>query len=146
MTLEKAANLDYTPAKSALGYEYFIGDNVIAGKNLTKAIKWYKEAAEDNDVYAEAILGYSYYTGTELFTEKDYNQAFGYLTRAVRNSNFEYQEDQIKASIFRCLAGSYRYGRGCEPNQSLASYYTEQAAKYGDEGSKRATGIIRREL
>ena len=105
-----------------------------------------EEAAEDNDVYAEAILGYSYYTGTELFTEKDYNQAFGYLTRAVRNSNFEYQEDQIKASIFRCLAGSYRYGRGCEPDQSLASYYTEQAAKYGDEGSKRATGIIRKEL
>ena len=146
MTLEKAANLDYTPAKSALGNEYYLGDNIISGTNLTKAIKWFKEAANDGDVFSEAILGYSYYTGSELSSEKDYDQAFIYLSRAIRNSDFDYLEDSIKASIYRSLAGSYRYGRGCESDQSLASYYTEQAAKYGDEGSKRATVLIRKDI
>lgn len=58
----------------------------------------------------------------------------------------KYADKGDTEAMFRCLAGSYRYGRGCVPDQSLASYYTEQAAKYGDEGSKRATGIIRKEL
>jgi TPR repeat protein len=146
LTLEKAANLDYTPAKVALGYEYYNGENLNAGSNLTKAVKWFKEAAEDGDAFSQAVLGYSYYTGTELFSVKDYAQAFPYLYSAVRNPDFEYEEDSVKADIYRCLAGSYRYGRGCQADQSLASYYTEQAAKYGDAGSIRATGIIRKDV
>lgn len=145
-SLEKSANLDYTAAKSALGYEYYNGEYTPGGSNFTKAVKWFKEAANDDDVYSESILGYCYYTGTELFSQKDYDQAFIYLSKAVRNARFEYQEDDMKASIYRSLAGCYRYGRGCEADQSLASYYTEQAAKYGDEGSQRATGLLRKDL
>ena len=108
-------------------------------------MKWFTEAAKDGDALSEAILGYSYYTGTELCTVKDYTKSIDYLLRAVNNRDFENQVDFVKSQVYRALAGSYRYGRGCEADQSLASYYTEKAAQYGDTGSKRATSLIRRE-
>ena len=45
--LEKAAAADYTDAKMRLGYEYWQGENVTA--NNSKAVKWFKEAAEEDD-------------------------------------------------------------------------------------------------
>ncbi len=145
-TLEKAATLGNTDAKAALAYEYYSGENVTGGANYTNAIKWYKEAAEEDDAYSQAILGYYYYKGEELVSIKDYNQAFMYLTKAVLNNEFESLTDEFKAYIYRCLAGCYRYGRGCEADQSLASYYTEQSAKYGDIDSQRATGLLRKNI
>lgn len=145
-TLEKAASLGNTDAKSALAYEYYSGENVKGGVNYSKAIKLYKEAAEEDDAYSQAILGYYYYKGEELVSIKDYNQAFMYLTKAVRNTDFESLSDELKANIYRCLAGCYRYGRGCEADQSLASYYTEQSAKFGDLDSQRATGLLRKNV
>lgn len=144
--LEKAANQDYTNAKAALGYEYSSGENIPEGANYAKALKWYKAAAEDDDAYSQAILGYYYYKGEELVPTKDYNQAFMYLLQAVRNSNYESLSDMLKANVYRSLAGCYRYGRGCEADQSLASYYTEQSAKYGDIDSQRATGLLRKNI
>ena len=139
--LEKAAGVGYTNAKTTLGTEYWQGENVTASP--TKAVKWFKDAAEDDDVYAQALLGYGYYKGESFVPQKDYEQAFMYLTKAARNSDFEYLQDYFKSDVYRCLAGCYRYGRGCEADQSLASYYTEQSAKYGDVDSQRAAELIR---
>ena len=144
--LEKSANQDYTSAKAALGYEYYSGENIPGGANYSKALSWYKAAAEDGDSYSQSILGYYYYKGEELIREKDYNQAFMYLTEAVRNNDFESLSDELKANIYRCLAGCYRYGRGCDADQSLASYYTEQSAKYGNLDSQRATSLLRKNV
>lgn len=142
--LRKAADNDYTQAMSALGYEYYSGENVSGGKDLALAIKWFKAAAKNDDVYSQAILGYSYYKGEELVSYKDYDQAFQYLYQAARNSDFEYLDDDVKANIYHYLAGCYRYGRGTSVDQSLASYYTEQAAKYGNSDSQRASGLLRK--
>jgi TPR repeat protein len=42
------------------------------------------------------------------------------------------------------LGACYRFGRGTEVNQSLAAYYTEQAAKYGDARSLEAVKRMRK--
>lgn len=139
--LEKAAAVGYTDAKMNLGYEYWQGENVSA--NNSKAVKWFKEAAEENDAFSQALLGYAYYRGEDFVSEKDYNQAFTYLTQAARNNYFEQLDDSMKADVYRCLSSCYRYGRGVEADQSLASYYTEQAAKYGNSDSQRAAELIR---
>ena len=145
-SLEKAANLGYTYAKTQLGLEYLSGEFIPAGANVYIAVRWFKMAAEDDDAYSQAFLGYSYYTGTELAKEKNYILAYEYLTKSLRNPDFDDMSDSMKAIVYRSLAGCYRYGRGCEPDQSLASFYTEQAAKYGDEGSQRAAQSLRRDV
>ena len=143
--LEKAARLGYTSAKSTLGFEYLTGEFISGGANVYIAERWFKQAAEEGDVYSEGFLGYSYYTGTELAKEKNYPLAYEYLTRALRNLDFDDLSDDLKATVYRSLAGCYRYGRGCEADQSLATFYTEKAAQYGDEGSKRAAQSLRKD-
>ncbi len=141
--MEKAANLGYIDAKSALGYEYYSGENVV--KDLAKSLRYFHSAADDGDCYSQAVLGYSYYRGEGVTVAKDYDQAFPNLLKAVSNPGFDSAvEDSGKADIYRCLAACYRYGRGCTADQSLAAYYTEQAAKYGDADSQKVSGILGR--
>lgn len=142
--LEQASELGYTDAKSDLAVEYYLGEHPSGGVNLARSIKLFKEAASEGDVTSQIILGQAYYTGTRLMSVKDFDQAFIYLSNAISNSRFKYMEDATKAEVYRYLSACYRYGRGCAVDQSLASYYTEQAAKYGDEGSKRAAELLRR--
>lgn len=143
--LEQSANLGYAYAMYDLGLEYY-GENNPNMLNYTKSVEWFKKAAEAGYVGGQALLGYCYYKGEDPVSVKDYDQAYAYLSKAILNSGFELIDDGLKADIYRCLAGCFRYGRGCEADQSLASYYTELAAKYGDKGSKRATGLLRRDL
>jgi TPR repeat protein len=96
-------------------------------------------------VYSQSYLGYSYYSGSELVSYKDYEQAFEYLLATINNRDFISLSDEVKALVCRSLSSCYRYGRGCDEDQSLASYFTELAAKYGDEGSQKVTSIIRRD-
>jgi TPR repeat protein len=133
------------PAKSCLGYQYFTGECVTGGVNYYKANKWFEEAAADGDPYSQAVLGYCHYKGTDLCTTKNYEKAFHYLLGAARNDSFVYLDDDMKAYVYKYLSQSYRYGRGCEPDQGLAAYYGEKAAKFGDVDSKRAAELLRRD-
>lgn len=141
--LEKAADLNYASAMSSLAFEYYSGEYISGGKNYTKAVEWFTKAAEQGDAYSQCLLGYVYYKGDAPVTGKNYTEAFKYLSAAVANSNFEYMDEDIKADVYHDLASCYRYGRGTEADQSLASYYTELAAKYGNASSKRASNVLR---
>lgn len=99
-----------------------------------------KQAAENGMNFAAGVLGTIYYNGYGA-EDKDYNKAFEYLSQAVRSP--EDFGENLLSEIYRDLAACYRFGRGTEVNHSLASYYTEQAAKYGDEGSFDAVKALR---
>lgn len=142
--LRKAADLNYASAMSSLAFEYYSGEYISGGKNYTKAVEWFTKAAELGDAYSQSVLGYAYYKGVAPVSSKNYTEAFKYLNAVVSNANFEYQDEETKADIYHDLAGCYRYGRGTEADQSLASYYTELAAKYGNASSKRASNLLRR--
>lgn len=141
--LRKAADLSYAPAMSSLAFEYYSGE-FMEGKNYTKATELFTKAAELGDTYSQCVLGYSYYKGSDPVSGKNYSEAFKYLSMAVQNTDFEYQDEETKAYVYHDLAGCYRYGRGTDADQSLASYYTELAAKYGNVDSKRASNLLRR--
>ncbi len=126
--LRQAADNGYTDAIYRLGLEYLTGE--ILHEEPSTAIRYMTQAAEKGMDFAAGVLGTIYYSG-EGSIEKNYNKAFEYLVQAVRSPE-EFGENLL-AEIYRDLAACYRYGRGTEVNHSMASYYYEQAAKYGDE-------------
>ena len=73
---------------------------------------------------------------------RNYNKAFKYLSVAEKDASSI--NEGLLADVYRKIGACYRFGRGTEVDQSLASYYTEQAAKYGDKGSLDAVKMLRR--
>ena len=119
----------------------------LAGYYLDKgtaaeAKKWLTMAADYENVVAQAVLGGLYYTGDPM-VGKDFNEAFRLLSLAVQNPDWEYCEADIKTFVYRYLGNCYRYGRGTSPDQSLASYYTEEAAKYGDQDAQNISNFLK---
>lgn len=137
--LRQAADNDYDNALYSLGYEYLVGE--ILHQENSKALEYMTKAADNGYSFACAVLGTFYYDGEPL-VEKDYNKAFKYLSVAVKDAS-SINEDLL-ADVYRKIGACYRFGRGTEVDQSLASYYTEQAAKYGDKGSLDAVKMLRR--
>lgn len=136
--LRQAADNGDNDAIYRLGLEYWTGE--ILHEEPATAIKYMKQAAENGMNFAAGVLGTIYYNGYGA-EDKDYNKAFEYLSQAVRSP--EDFGENLLSEIYRDLAACYRFGRGTEVNHSLASYYTEQAAKYGDEGSFDAVKALR---
>ncbi len=136
--LREAADNGDLHAMYRLGLEYWTGE--IVHQESSTAIKYMTQAAENGYDFAAGVLGTIYYSGYQNVT-KNYNKAFEYLRQAVQSP--EDINDNLLSEIYRDLAACYRFGRGTEVNHSLASYYTEQAAKYGDEGSFDAVKALR---
>ena len=107
----------------------------------SKALEYMTKAADNGYSFACAVLGVFYYDGENL-VEKDYNKAFKYLSEAVKNASSI--NEGLLTNVYRKIGACYRFGRGTEVDQSLASYYTEQAAKYGDKGSIDAVKMLRK--
>ena len=99
-------------------------------------------SADNGYTFACAVLGTFYYDGEPLVS-RDYAKAFNYLSKAAADSR-NIGNDGLLAEVYKKLGACYRFGRGTEVDQSLASYYTEQAAKYGDQGSVDAVKMLRR--
>ena len=99
-----------------------------------------EKAADNGYTFAAGVLGTIYYSGYNE-VPKDYNKAFKYLSQAAQESSD--MGDGLASEVYRDLGACYRFGRGTEINHSLASYYTEQAAKYGDESSFDAVNALR---
>ena len=98
------------------------------------------KAADAGNSQSSAIVGLYYYDDST--GKRDYNKAFKYLQDAAKNPS-EVNEGLL-GNVYRNLGACYRFGRGTEVNQSLASYYTEQAAQYGDSSSLDAVKMLRK--
>lgn len=139
--LRDAANDEYADAMFALGYEYIMGE--ILHQENSQAIKWMTNAADEGSAYAAAVVGLAYYSGEDPFP-KDFDKAFKYMSQAAQNLQSTESEDELAGQLCRNLAACYRFGRGTEVNNSLASYFTELAAQYGNDDSINAVDLIRR--
>lgn len=138
--LRQAADLGNTSSIYSLGYEYYAGEIIHADKQ--KALEYMKKSADEGYTFACAVLGTMYYSGEEGMAAKDYKKAFEYLSIAVKDAA-SLNEDLL-AEVYKNLGACYRFGRGTDKDQSLASYYTEQAAKYGDKSSVDAVKMMRK--
>ena len=140
--LRQAADDDYSDALYSLGYEYAVGE--ILHQEKSKAVEYMTRAAEKGDAFASAVIGTMYYSGDpSLDIEKDYKKAFyylGYVAYVGKLSNKE-----LLAEVYRDLGACYRFGRGTDVNQSMASFYTEKAAELGDENSLDAVKLLRKD-
>lgn len=139
--LRDAANNEYADAMYSLGYEYYVGE--IMHQENSQAVKWMTKAADAGNAFAAAMIGNAYYSGTEPFT-KDFNLAFKYLSQAAQYLQATDEKDELAGQLCRNLAACYRFGRGTEVNNSLASFYTELAAQFGNDESVDAVNLIRR--
>lgn len=139
--LRKAADAGYSDALCALGGEYLIGE--LTHQEDSKAIEYITLAADAGNVHAAAFLGIIYYSaGEEYPVEKDYDKAYKYLCIAAANAD-DIDNKNLLGETYRDLGACYRFGRGTEVNHSLASYYTELAAEYGDASSFNAVKMLR---
>lgn len=136
--LRKAVELGNTSSIYSLGYEYYVGEIIQADEQ--KASEYMKKAADEGDVFACAVLGTMYYSGDSGLFPKDYGKAFEYLSIAVTDP--ESLNEGLLADVYKKIGACYRFGRGTNKNISQASYYTELAAKYGDEGSVSAVRMM----
>jgi len=139
--LRDAANNENADAMYSLGYEYYAGE--IMHQENSQAIKWMTKAADAGHTFASAVIGNAYYSGEEPF-QKDYNLAFKYLSQAAQQIQATNEKDELAGQLCRNLAACYRFGRGTEVNNSLASFYTELAAQFGNDESVDAVNLIRR--
>ena len=137
--LRQAADNGYNDAVYRLGLEYLMGE--ILHEEPMTAIKYMTNAADNGMTFAAGVLGIFYYSGQEN-VGKDYNKAFKYLYQAIQSPKV-FEEDLL-SEVYRDIAACYRFGRGTEVNHSLAAYYTELAAKYGDKGSISAVKNLMR--
>lgn len=137
--LRQAADNGYNDAVYRLGLEYLTGE--VLHEEPIAARNYMTKAADNGMTFAAGVIGTLYYSGIEGFG-KDYDKAFKYLYQAIQSPN-EFG-DNLLSEVYRDIAACYRFGRGTEVNHSLASYYTEQAAKYGDKGSVRAVKDLMR--
>ena len=126
--LRQGAEINHGPSLYSLGYEYLIGE--IMHQEDSQALEYFNKAVEQNYPFAYAVLGTCYYDGEPL-VEKDYNKAFQLLSKAAEDPGSINEE--LMGEVYKKLGACYRFGRGTEVNQSMASFYTEQAAKYGDQ-------------
>jgi TPR repeat protein len=137
--LRLAADDNYIQALHSMGYEYSLGE--ILHQENSKALEYLQKAAEYGNNFSAGTLGLLYYDG-DYIVSRDYDKAFYYLHEAAGHP--EEFGDEMLGTIFKDLAACYRFGRGTEVNHSLASYYTEQAAKCGDSSSFDAVNALRR--
>lgn len=138
--LRMAADAEDAQALHSLAFEYSEGE--ILHQENSKALEYLQKACDAGNYYSMGTLGLLYYDG-DFLVSKDYDKAFYYLHEAAGHPQ-EFGDDML-GSIYRNLAACYRFGRGTEINHSLASYYTEQAAKCGDSSSFEAVNALRKQ-
>lgn len=136
--LRQAADNGYNSALYSLGYEYLTGE--ILHQENSSALEYITKAADGGYSFACAVLGTFYYDGEPL-VEKDFNKAFKYLSEAVRDA--QSINEGLLSTVYKDLGACYRFGRRTEVDQSMASYYTEQAAKLGDKSSLESVKLPR---
>lgn len=107
-----AATEDSSLAMLRLGHIY-INDG-----NATRAIDWYKKAAEHGEAYADTCIGEIYRNGNGI--EQNYEKAYGYFKKAANNGEPEAQN---------YLGLMFLQGEHVKENDEKAVAYFQQAAE-----------------
>ena len=119
--LRFAAEYGSIDAMYQMGWHYYTGTFV--GRNIVKAIDWYRKAADKGDVWAQVALGKMYLDG-ERGVNKDYIQAVRLFRKAVRKS------DEL---AFYDLGLCYDLGKGVRQSDRLAcKFYSYHVMIGGD--------------
>jgi hypothetical protein len=119
------ADRGHPQAQSILGHMY--EDGVGVEKNISKAIKYYEQAASKGFPDAECRLGHIYYRGQAV--PRDTKKACKWLTRAANHDMAEAQNT---------LGHMYLIGDGVKKDLQLASQWLHKAAANGIKEAEQA--------
>ena len=123
------ANKAEVDALIALAARYASGDGV--PKDLVKAAKLHRKAAELGDARGECLLGLDYANGEGL--KKNMNEAARWLHKAADQG---YEMGQYK------LAVMYANGHGVKQDYSEAAAWYRKAAEKGDARAQADLGVL----
>lgn len=126
---------DSVQAKSAYWLAKLHSDELFGTKNITKAISYYKKAADCNHVLACNELADIYYFGKDA--EKNYPEAFR-LFKKICDSNHP------NGYSYYSLAWMYHHGEGTEKNFDYAIRNYEYALRKDYTGAALQLGHIYR--
>ena len=158
----RAAQNQNSPALLNLGYLHELGQGV--PKDLSKAIHYYRQAAELGNPVALYNLGRSYYTGTNglpldwTAARKHLEHASGEGLVAAQHLLGQLNLDQNQASnavvwftraaehgfvpSMCSLAGLYHYGRGVSTDVSRAIQWYRRAAEFDFVPAQYQLGVL----
>ena len=102
-----------------------MGDKDYEKGNYTKAIEWYRKAAEQGYARAQSDLGWMYQNGYGI--SQDYTEAVKWYQKAAEQG---YAQAQNK------LGNTYYWGIGVTKDYAEAVKWYRKAAEQGDETSK----------
>lgn len=125
---ETAAQAEYNPAQSKLGYIY---KNETAFLNPERSIYWNNKAAENGDMRALCNLGLAYEFGNGV--EKDPKKAFDLYLKSAR---LGYDRGMYN------LAFCYMKGNGTREDHWQAAQYFEKAAQKGHVNAMYNIGVM----
>ena len=128
--LRVAAENGSVDAMYQMGWHY--GTGTFVGKNIVKAIDWYRKAADKGDAWAQVDLGQIYLDG-ERGVNKDYIQAVRLFRKAVRKN------DEL---AFFNLGLCYDFGKGVRQSDRLACKFYSKAALRGHVAAMCNLGAI----
>lgn len=116
--------------------EYEIGEEYLAGKGVqqddSKAVLWFRKAAEQGYADAEFQLGAMYENGRGGLA-KDDAQAFKWLQKAAEQGN---------ANAQSTLGFMYVSGTGVQQNETQAVFWYQKAAEQGEVEAENNLGLI----
>lgn len=116
------ANEGISSYQCMLGYKYLDGDGV--EKNIPEAVKWFKMAADNGDVYAAYTLGRTFHSGEGI--PQDYAEAMKWflLAAGLGDANSQFR-----------VAEMYQTGTGVEKDYVAA--YAWLSLAIGNGANKR---------
>lgn len=128
-SVKRAANKNYPPALSTLGFLY--GNGLGVPKDFVKAKIWFSKAAELGDMSGQNNLGYLYGTGQGV--KKDQKEAIKWFRKSAK---------QGYANAQYALGNIYFNGQGVEKDQKVAFQWFIKAAKQGYAGAQNYLGVM----
>lgn len=124
----EAAKAGNKLAQYNVGYYYYNGEGV--KQDYTKAVYWYRKAAEQNENESQFMLGVCYFNGRGI--KQDYEKAAFWYRKAAEQENAKAQTN---------LGYCYEKGLGVTQSISLAVSWYKKAAEHGEPNAQQNLGI-----
>ena len=118
--------------RNRIGYMYQYG--LGTSQDYKEAVKWYREAVELGNAYAQCNLGYMYEKGYGV--TQDYSEAVKWYRKSA---------DQGNATAQSNVGIMYRYGKGVTQNYTEAVKWYRKAADQGNATAQTNLGIMYRD-
>jgi TPR repeat protein len=116
--LEQRAEAGDALSQFNLGFAYHYGEG--AAKDATKAVEWYRKAADQGNLGAAFMLGFIYRTGDGV--KIDYAEALRWYQKAADGGDGASQSE---------LGAMYENGAGVQVNYERAAYWYAKAVEGG---------------